>query len=352
MHKYDFFQTKFAKFRTRTAGGARLVIASLLSVAFIAQALPAIAKTTTIGVLLESRPNNQPWSAAFVDGAEKLKRLDKDVKVTMSYKAFDPTSAEPVARQFIAVPVDILVMHSFALNDVAHKLAKENPQTIVSVSSFDPPVQPNLNIGTASYMQIGYSQCWMLAKLTKSGKIGYVAAMPVPYATELLKACELGAAAARPGVIVLSAYSNSFIDQQATREQARALVDRGADALFPASATEDSLGGFQLCEQQKIPCAGWASDIRRYAPNYGVSAAVIDWSVDLQSLLAQSHSGKLTAATFDSTFGNHGLISQPADGPSAQLVPANVRKEYDAMIQDLASGKISLPKSAAHPCCE
>ncbi len=328
-----------------------LLLAAGAILAF-SHAFDAKAAPTTVGVLLESRPAIQPWSAGFVDSVEKLKKSDKDLKFSLSYQAFDPTSAEPVARQFLAAPVDVLIMHSFALNDVAHKLAGENKKVVMSVSSFDPPVQPNLNVSTVSYLQAGYAQCWMLAKLSKTGKIGFVGAMPVPYATELLQGCEIGANAAKSGTTVLSAYSNSFGDQQATHEQARALVDRGADGLFPASGTEDSLGGFQVCEQQKIPCAGWASDIKRYTPNYGVSSAVVDWSVSILALVNQARSGKPDAMTFDATYGNHGLVAMAATGNAAKLIPASVKTEYDAMIRDLAADKISLPKSSAHPCCE
>jgi simple sugar transport system substrate-binding protein len=344
----SFFASRSASF---SSFFCRLLLTASVAVSLV-HVFDANAATISLGALLESRPATQPWSASFVDSVNKLKKIDKDLKVSLSYQAFDPTSAEPVARQMLGAPVDVLIMHSFALNDVAHKLAAQNPKVVMSVSSFDQPMKPNLNISTVSYLQVGYSQCWLLAKLSKSGKIGFVGAMPVPYANELLKACELGANAAKSGTTVLSAFSNSFSDQQATREQARTLVERGADGLFPASATEDSLGGFQLCEQQKIPCVGWASDIKRYAPNYGVSSAVIDWSVSIHALVDQALTGKLDATTFDATYGNHGLVSVTASGNAAKLIPANVKADFDAMVRDLIAEKVSLPKSTAHPCCE
>jgi basic membrane lipoprotein Med (substrate-binding protein (PBP1-ABC) superfamily) len=245
----------------------------------------------------------------------------------------------------------ILDLHSFALNDVAHVIAKEFPKVPMSVSSFDPPMQPNLNIGTASYLQIGYSNCWLLAKLSKTGKIAFVGAMPIPYATEMLKGCQLGAAAANKNATVLAGYGNSFNNPQTTREQAQGLLDQGADVLFPMSATEDSLGGFQLCEQKQIPCAGWASDVRRFSPNYGVVSAIVDWTVLLETIIKQQQTGKLEATTFDASFSNGGLTAQPFDGASAKLVPSDVLKGYVDVVKGLAEGKIELPKSEAHPCC-
>jgi simple sugar transport system substrate-binding protein len=317
-------------------------------------AMPGSARAdgTTIGIILEARASEQPWSAAVFDAIEKLQKADPSIKIKQAANALDPTSAEPVARQMIAEGVNILDLHSFALNDIAHTLSKEYPKIPMSVSSFDPPVQPNLSVGTVSYLDVGYSQCWLMAKLSKSGKIALVGALPIPYATEILKGCQLGAAAANPKSTVLAAYSNSFTNQQATREQVQALVDQGADAIFPTSGAPDSLGGFQFCEQKKVICVGWASEIHRYAPNYGVSSAIIDWTVLFETLIKQSRDGNLSASTFDASFPNHGLIPQPFTGPSAKLVPADVQEAYAGVISDLTNGKIPLPKSDAHPCCE
>jgi basic membrane protein A len=310
------------------------------------------AEEIKIGIIYEARAAEQPWSASIYAAAEKVAKENSSIKLLQSYNAFDATAAEPVARQMLAQGVALLDFHSFALNDVAHALAKEFPKTPMALATFEPPVQPNLNVATSSYLQIGYSNCWLLAKISKSNKIGFIGAMPIPYATELLEGCKLGASAAKPGVDVLAAYSNSFANQQATREQAQSLVDQGADVLFPASATQDSVGGFQLCEQKKIPCAGWASDIRRWAPKYGVVSAVIDWSVLLKELLAKSKQPDMKAETFDATFKNGGLQPQKFEASDNSIVSMQVQAEYASMLKDISSGKVTFPASKAHPCCE
>lgn len=305
-----------------------------------------------IGVILEARPADQPWSAAMHDASQRLMKRDSSVSVTETRGAYDPTKAEPVGRQFINGGYKVLVLHSFALGDVAKSLSQEFTKVPMSVASFDNALQPNLNIATASYLQIGYSNCWMLARLSKSNVIGFVGPQPIPYATEMLEGCKLGAKAANPGVKVLSAYSNSFTDQQATREQGTTLVNAGADGLFPASATEDSLGGFKLCEDKKINCVGWASDARRYAPNTAVASAIVDWSVLLDRLVEQARSGKLKADTFDATFANKGMIAQPFEGVTGDRVPGPDQAAFSNMLKGLANGSIALPQSKAHPCCE
>ena len=283
------------------------------------------------------------------DALEKLASEDDKVEYKEAFDAYDPTRAEPVARQFLTGGSDVVVLHSFALGDVAQSLAPEFEHVPMAVSAFFDAVDPNLSVGTASYLQIGYANCWLLGKLSKTGTIGIVGPQPIPYSKELQLGCELGGEAS--GAKVLSAYSNSFTDQQAAREQAQTLVDKGADGLFPSSATEDSLGGFKLCEDRNLNCAGWASDARRYAPNTAVTSTIVDWSVLLSSMVADARAGKVSAETFDATFENQGLVAQPFDGKTGDRVPDDVQTEFLGIVKGLADGSIELPKSKAHPCC-
>ncbi len=304
-----------------------------------------------VGMIMEARPAAQPWSAAIHDSSELLVAANPGVRIVQTYDAYDPTSAEPNARQLIDDGAAVIVFHSFALDDLAQQLAPEATDVAMSVSSFSEPVSPNLTIATASYLQIGYSNCWMLSSLSETGLIGFVGAAPIPYATELQLGCELGAEAANPDVEVLSAYSDDFVDQQATLEQAQNLRDQGIDGLFPASATEDSLGGFQLCEQADLNCVGWASDAARFAPTTAVASAVVDWTVMLQRMLDESLSGSLTAKTFDATYANGGLTAAVLTDEAASRIDADTAAGYAEVLEGLADGTIELPASEAHPCC-
>lgn len=330
-----------------------VVLAALVAVVW---AMPSSGKTTDaksvkVGLIQEDRAAAEPWSAAMHDATVAYRKIDPNVTFTEVYQAYNPAAALPVARQFINSGYGVVVYHSFFLEQVARQLAKEYPKVQMSVASFKPPQAPNLSIEIVSYLQIGYANCWLLSKLSKTGKIGYEAAQPIPYATEILEGCRIGARAANPKVKILTAYSNSFTDQQATYEQVKSLIDKGADGIFPASATEDSIGGFKLCEQRKVNCVGWAADARQYAPNTAVTSAVINWVEPLKQLVAAARSGKTYAKTWDGTYGNKGLIAPSFTGASAKRVPAAVQKQFRQVLASLAANKVKLPKSKAHPCC-
>ena len=160
-------------------------------------------------------------------------------------------------------------------------------------------------------------------------------AQPIPYATELEKGCQLGAKDGNPQVEVLSAYGGDFASAQPTLEQSRTLVTQGADGLFPSSATEDSLGGFQVCEQEDVNCVGWAADAAQYAPKTAVTSVIVNWQVMLQDLVDQARSGELEATTFDGTFENDGLSTPPFESAAAERVPADVQDEFATIVEQL-----------------
>jgi basic membrane protein A len=304
-----------------------------------------------IGLIQEDRAAAEPWSASMFDAATKVTKEDPAVSFTESYTAYKPAAALPVMRQFVNQGYDVIVGHSFFLEDVVRTLGREFPKIPISGAAFKPPQTPNVSVEIASYLETGYATGWMLAKLSKSGKIAFVDAQPLPYSNEILQGMKLGAKAANPNVEVLVAHSNSFTDQQATQEQSKALLDQGADGLFPASATEDALGGYKVCEERKVNCASWAADGRRYAPNTNVVSAVIDWAQPLRELVQAARDKKPYAQTWSGTFGNKGLIVPPLSSEAAKRVPASVTTGFNKVIQGLASEDIKLPTSKAHPCC-
>ena len=196
---------------------------------------------------------------------------------------------------------------------------------------------------------MGYSQCWLAAKLSKKGIIGNVGAAKAPYNTETNQGCQLGAKAANPKVKVLEAYTNDFVDQQKGREVGQALLDKGADVLFVSGGTDSSLGALALCGAKKVPCFSTAYDNRSVAPAYVVSSTYNNWRPWLTKLIKDAANGTVKTFTYDGTFGNGGLAATPFDGASAKLVPTGLRKQFAAMLKRLGSSAIKLPKSTSHP---
>lgn len=300
-----------------------------------------------IGMVLEARPEVEPWSAAWHDAAEKLKAADPTIEVLESYDAYDSSRAEPVARQMLDSGANVLALTTFVLSDVSKSVSADYPEVPMTVSSFGITRDPNLSSVTASYLEIGYATCWLLTKLSDDGKIGVVGAQEAPFETEQMEGCKLGAAAANPTSEIVVLNTNSFTDTQANREQVQSLLDMGITEINLISGTEDALGGLRLCESAKAHCATWGGDARRWAPTGTVMTLILDWSVVLADQVEQARSGKLSSKVYNLTFGNEGL--KVSDFSQTNTVSPELQAEFAQVTADLASLAIELPESKAHP---
>ncbi|MFC8501801.1 BMP family protein [Pedococcus sp. NPDC057267] len=302
---------------------------------------------TKIGLILEARPEVEPWSAAWHNAAEAVKKGNSNVEVTETYEAYDATRAEPVVRQMLDGGAKVMLLSTFVLADVAKSVAKEYPKVPMVVSSFGVLQAPNLNSVTASYLEIGYSTCWLLTKLSPDGRIGVVDAQGAPFETEIEQGCGLGAAAANSAGKITKLSSNSFTDVQANREQVQSLLDEGIKQIYLVSGTEDGVGGLRLCQEAKAQCASWGGDAAQWAPTGAVLTVNLNWKGVIEELMNQAKNGLKAPQTFDLTYGSGGLEALDYD-KSAAVSPA-LKQEYRQVLADLASGKIKLPNSKAHP---
>jgi basic membrane lipoprotein Med (substrate-binding protein (PBP1-ABC) superfamily) len=330
----------------------RLSFAVALAVALALAASSAASERQTsgfhFGVILPTSQTDLNWSqtmaAASRDVAKQL-----HAKLSITDKVFDPNQAQPLFDQLLAQKTKLIFAHSFSFAQLVKELAPKNPKTIFVVSADGDKPRANISISTFSYLETGYSQCWLAAKLSKKGIIGNVGAAKVPYNTEVNQGCRLGAKAANPKAKVLEAYTNDFADQQKGREVGQSLLDRGADALFVSGGTDSSLGALALCGARHVPCFSTSYDNRSVAPAWVVSSSYIDWRPWLRKTITDIAAGRYKTFTYDATFGNRGLKATPFNGPSAKLVPTSLRRQFAATLKRLASGEIKLPPSKSHP---
>jgi basic membrane protein A and related proteins len=332
--------------KTRFSFGVALVIALTL-VASSAASERAVSGFR-FGVILPTSETDLNWSqtmaAASRDVAKQL-----HAKLSMTDKVFDPNQARPLFNQLLAQKTKLIFAHSFSFAQLVRELAPKNPNTIFIVSADGEKPKANISISTFSYLETGFSQCWLAAKLSKKGVIGNVGAAKVPYNTEVNQGCRLGAKAANRNVKVLEAYTNDFADQQKGREVGQSLLDRGADVLFVSGGTDSSLGALALCGARKVPCFSTSYDNRSVSRAWVVSSTYIDWRPWLKKTINDTAAGRYKTFTYDATFGNRGLKATPFNGPSAKLVPGNVKRQFSGVIKRLASRAIKLPASKSHP---
>jgi len=129
------------------------------------------------------------------------------------------------------------------------------------------------------------------AKMSKSGKLGYVAPFPIPEVVRLINAYTLGARSVNPKATVQVLWTNSWFDPVREKEAANAMIADGCDVLTQGT---DSAGPQEAAEAAGLYSIGYDSDMKMYAPNAHLTASVWDWAIYYRHVATLIKEGKWT----------------------------------------------------------
>ena len=175
------------------------------------------------------------------------------------------------------------------------------------------------NVGTyfGKMEQAKYLAGLVAGKMSRSGKVGYVAPHPIPEVIRFINAFTVGVREANPAASTRVVWTNSWFDPSKEREAAMALIDAGVDVVGSGA---DSTAHIKAAEERGVYAIGYDSDARDLAPKAYLTSALWDWSVVYKDQVE-----KVKAGTWTSSDINLGLESGLVKlAPLSPLVPAEV----------------------------
>ena len=111
-------------------------------------------------------------------------------------------------------------------------------------------------------------------KASKSGKIGYVAAFPIPEVIRGINAFTLGAQSVNPNATVQVSWTKTWFDPTLEKEAAESLLDAGVDVL---AQHQDTTATGLAADARGAKWVGYNSDVSEAAPNAWLTAPTWDW---------------------------------------------------------------------------
>ncbi|MEJ5274099.1 MAG: BMP family ABC transporter substrate-binding protein [Spirochaetota bacterium] len=181
---------------------------------------------------------------------------------------------------------DIVFTTSFGFMDGTVAAAKKYPDKIFMHCS---GYKREKNLGTyfAELYQAYYLNGLMAGALTKSNKVGYVAAHPIPEVVRHINAFALGVKEANPNAKVYVRWLFSWYDPAKAKEAAESLISEGVDAL---AFTEDSTAVVDVGEEhtkngKQIYVFSHYSPMQKFGPNTVVSGQLVDWGIMYEEIL-------------------------------------------------------------------
>ena len=178
--------------------------------------------------------------------------------------------------------------------------------------------------------QARYLTGLVAGRMTRTNRIGYVAAHPYPTVLRGINGFMLGVRKANPQATVRVVFTQAWYDPAKSREAADSLFDVGVDVI---TQHQDSPAPVQAAERRGKYAIGYNWDMTRFAPKGHLTAAIFNWGVIVEAM---------TKAVLNGTWKSEpifwGLEKGAVDiAPLNPIVPKEVKELVDKERKRLAS---------------
>lgn len=265
----------------------RKTLSALL--AAFALASPALAEPfelkgePKIAMIIYTQSNDGGWSQALDEARIRLEdRLG--LKIDMVEKVADNTTAvTPVVDLFVRRGYNIILGSVFGYSDAFGNLAQKYPD-VAFLNPAGTTNGPNLQSYYGRTYETQYL-CGMAAgTISKSGKLGFVAANPIGLVDWTVNAYALGARQMNPEATVTVVYTGAWNDPVKERAAAEALIENGIDVIGQHVDTP----AVQLVAQERgIYSTGHHRDLAEFAPDATQCSSVWVWDRYLETAIKQ-----------------------------------------------------------------
>lgn len=201
--------------------------------------------------------------------------LEKETGVKTLFKESVPEGPEvkEVAKNMIDQGASVIVATSFGYMDYIEELSKEFPNVKFLHCSGYKTTENMTNYFGRMY-QARYLSGLVAGLKTKSAKIGYVAAFPIPEVIRGINAFTQGVRKANPAATVEVVWTSTWYDPAKEKDAAIALIDKGADVI---AQHQDTAGPQQAAEEKGVFSIGYNTDMSKLAPKANMTSPIWNW---------------------------------------------------------------------------
>jgi basic membrane protein A len=225
-----------------------------------------------VAMILVGPHDDHGWSQAHYDGLQYVqKELGNKVQTTYKENIANGPQLEQTVQSLVQQGYKLIFGTSFGFFD--KKLAAKYPDVKFEQAT-GTDLAPNLSEYFGSAEDTVYLSGMAAGAASKSGKLGYVVAFPIPEVIRHANAFALGAQATHPGATVQLVWTNSWFNPTKEAQAADSLISAGADVL---GQNVDSPATGQEAKKKNIPWVGYDSDAQSFAPKSWLTASVYNW---------------------------------------------------------------------------
>ncbi len=315
-----------------------------------AGATAALAMTGRGTLAQEASPAGAPFRVAFVfigpvgdlgytyahdQGRIALQEALPNVETAYLENVPDTQAdSERAIRGYAEEGYDLIVATSFGYGPAVLSVAQQFPEIqFIHISGYQ--TAENVSTGFGKIEEPQYVSGLVAARMSETGRLGYVGAFPIPEVIRGINAFTLGAQAANPDVTVQVVWTNTWFDPQLEASAAQSLVDLGIEVI---ATNQDSPAPLQVAEAAGRYAVGYNVDTAELAPGAVLTSAVWDWSVYYIAAVEQMLAGTWTTNQYWGSWADEVVDLAPLAG----FIPEDVAAEAEALAEQFRSGAMGV----------
>ena len=255
-----------------------------------------------VGFIFVGPKDDFGYNQAAYQGAMAVKAAFPNLKVLTAENVPETDEAARVMEGMIEKGAKIIFATSYGHLDAAMKVAADHPDVaVVQQGNFIKGTVP-ANAGT--YFGTVYEPVYLAGivagKQTKTNKLGYVYAFPIPQTVANIDAFELGAQSVNPKAETYVVNTSNWCDPAKQEEAAKSLLAQGVDVLTQHQDCTATIT--KAAEAAGAMVVGYHADASSLAPKGWIAGSEWDWSALYKDIVQTALDGKFTGSKYNANF--------------------------------------------------
>ncbi|MDO4479390.1 MAG: BMP family ABC transporter substrate-binding protein [Lachnospiraceae bacterium] len=290
-----------------------------------------------VGVLINTTRNDGGWcecQCIGIEGAKDMLGLSDDQIVYIEGVAEDTIAASNAVEQLVDEGCNMIFGVSTGYAPVLNELYAEYPE--VMFVQVGVPVENITTYHVRAYDAM-YSIGYLVAKMSDTDELGYVAGMSEASVRFSINAFALGAKAANENATVNLLWANSWYDPAAEGECAKTLASNGMKYIATGCS---SPGVAQTCSEQGAFTTGYNLDVTDYAPDAVLVSCVWNWAPIMAQIMTDYAANGYQPLVESLFWGAEHGCAQMAYNDA--LVSPELQAEANAVLESIANGEFAV----------
>jgi len=260
--------------------------------------------TKAVGFIMVGPKDDFGYNQAVFEGSEAVKAAYPDLEILTAENVPEDDTAATTMEQMIDKGAKLIFATSYGHLDAALKVAEEHPDVTVVQQGNTIADEAAITDNVGTYFGTVYEPMYLAGiaagASTKTNKLGYVYAFPIPQTIANINAFERGAQSVNPKAETITVSTSSWCDPGKQQAAADSLLSQDVDVLTQHQDCTSTV--IQAAERAGAMTVGYHADASSLAPEGWLTGAVWNWGPVYTDIVKTVIAGDFVGSPYNANF--------------------------------------------------